>query len=175
MATKNIEEKVATAVEQVTPKKPRTFKQDDPILCRSVCPGWLGMDGKSGQYYVWENIGDVCEVEYGDLFAYKSRKSPYLYSPLIIIEDDELLENSRWKDIADFYKDQVYGKDDVDKILNTPVGQFKSVLKSLPNGLKRAVAIEAAERIENGTFDSIKKIKIMDEICDTDLASMVEF
>lgn len=174
MATKKVET-AAEVVEKTATKKPRVFKQDDPILCRSVCPGWLGMDGKSGQYYVWENIGDVCEVEYGDLFAYKSRKSAYLYNPLIVIEDEELLENSRWKDIAEFYEDKVYGKDDVNKVINTPILQFKKVLEDMPKGLQKAVCIEVAERIEAGTFDSIKKVKAIDEICGTDLSSMIEF
>lgn len=156
----------------VEPKKERVFKQTDPILCRSVTPGWLGVSGKSGMYYTFENYGDVTEIEYGDLFALKGRHSSYLYEPLFVIEDEELLENPRWADIAEFYNDKVYGMDDIEYILNKPVPAFKPALEGLPKGLMKALLVEVAVRIDNGTFDSMKKIKIIDEVCGTDFWKM---
>lgn len=171
-----VEAKEATAVETapvVEKKVERTFKQSDPILCRSVTPGWLGVPGKSGMYYVFSNYGDEAEIEYGDLFALKNTHSGYLYDPLFVIEDDELLENARWKDIAEFYTDKVYGMDDIDAVLNKPITSFKSALSSLSKGLLRATTVEVAKRIENGTFDSLQKIKIIDEVCGTDFGKMI--
>jgi hypothetical protein len=158
-----------------TVKKERTFAQTDPILCRSVTPGWLGVSGKSGMYYVFSNYGDETEIEYGDLFALKNKHSRYLYDPLFVIEDDELLENARWKDIAEFYSDKVYGMDDINDVLNKPNTTFKSTLKSLPKGLLKAVTVEVAKRIEDGSFDSLKKIQILDEVCGTDFGKMIGF
>ena len=149
-------------------KEPRKFEQTDLILCRSTTPGWLALYGKSGNQYVWYNVGDVCEVEYGDLFALKNRRSRYLYDPLFVIEDDELLEHPRWKDIATFYDENVYGMDDIEAILNLPNNSFKKHLTQLPKGLKKALTIEVAKRIEDGSFDSIKKVKVIDEVCGTD-------
>lgn len=157
----------------VEKKKPKTFSQSDPILCRSVTPGWLGVSGKSGMYYVFSNYGDEAEIEYGDLFALKNKHSRYIYDPLFVIEDEELLENPRWKDIAEFYSDKVYGMDDINIVLNKPITSFKSTLKTLPKGLLKAVTVEVAKRIEEGTFDSLKKIKILDEVCGTDFGKMI--
>lgn len=174
--TDNISKKIENTVEKSTTeekKKPRVFKQSDPILCRSVTPGWLGVPGKSGMYYVFANYGDEAEIEYGDLFALKNAHSRYLYDPLFVIEDDELLENTRWKDVSEFYSDKVYGMDDINIVLNKPNTSFKSTLKTLPKGLLKAVTVEVAKRIENGTFDSLKKIKILDEVCGTDFAKMI--
>lgn len=164
------EDKIEKEVFEEVPKKvqPRKFEQTDLILCRSVTPGWLGLYGKSGIPYIFSNFGDECEVEYGDLFALKNRRSRYLYDPLIVIEDEELLESPRWKDLADFYNDKVYGMDDIDYVLNLPFSKFEGALRSLPKGLLKALAVEVAVRIENGTFDSIKKIKVIDEVCGTD-------
>jgi len=122
-------EKVTNVAEEPTvkePKKkePRQFNQNDLILCRSVTTGWLGCAGKSGQYYVFENFGDECEIEYQDLFALKSRRSNYIYAPHFIIEDEELLENPRWADVAKFYEEEVYSVKDLDEILNLPVNVF---------------------------------------------------
>ena len=165
----------AVVVKEETPvvKQPRQFNQHDLILCRSVTAGWLGCDGKSGQYYIFENFGDQCEIEYQDLFALKQRRSTYLYSPLFVIEDEELLENPRWADIKKFYDEKVYTMDDINEILNIPASKFEEALKALPKGLAKSLQVEVAKRIENGTFDSLKKIKIIDEVCGTDFRSIL--
>lgn len=168
--TETVESPVVKTEEK---KKPKTFKQSDPILCRSVTPGWLGVPGKSGMYYVFSNYGDEAEIEYGDLFALKNMHSRYLYDPLFIVEDEELLENPRWKDLAEFYTDKVFGMDDINAVLNKPNTSFKSALLSLPKGLLKAVTVEVAKRIEDGSFDSLKKIKILDEVCGTDFGKMI--
>lgn len=180
------EEKVVEVVEEdkPTPKKRvvkeepvqkpvRQFNQNDLILCRSVTAGWLGVSGKSGQYYVFENYGDECEIEYQDLFALKSRRSNYIYAPLFVIEDEELLENPRWADVAKFYDTEVFSIQDVDEVLNLPVGSFENALKSLPKGLAKSLQVRVAEKIENGTFDSLKKIKIIDDVYGTDFRSII--
>jgi len=103
----------------------------------------------------------------------KQRRSPYLYSPLFVIEDDELLENPRWTDIQTFYDEKVYTMDDIEATLNIPVGQFENALKQLPKGLAKSLQVEVAKRIEDGTFDSLKKIKIIDEVYNTDFRSIL--
>lgn len=158
---------------KVEPKKPRQFNQNDLILCRSVTAGWLGVSGKSGQYYTFYNLGDECEIEYQDLFALKSRRSRYLYDPLFIIEDEELLENPRWADIKKFYDEKLYSMEDVDYILNLSPNKFKSTLETLPKGLAKTVQVEVAKRIEDGTFDSLKKINIIDEVFGTDFRNIL--
>lgn len=157
---------------KVVAPQPRQFNQNDLILCRSVTAGWLGVSGKSGQYYVFENFGDECEIEYQDLFALKSRHSQYIYAPLFIIEDEELLGNPRWKDIATFYDEEVFNQD-VDEILNLPASNFENALRQLPKGLAKTLQVKVAEKIENGTFDSLKKIKMIDEVYGTDFRSVL--
>jgi len=159
---------------KTAPKKEyRQFNQTDLILCRSVTAGWLGVSGKSGQYYVFENFGDECEIEYQDLFALKSRHSNYIYAPHFVIEDEELLENPRWADVAKFYDEEVYTLEDVDAVLNLPTSNFKSALQKLPRGLAKSLQVKVAEKIEDGTFDSLQKIKMIDEVFGTDFRSIL--
>ena len=140
-------------------KPVKVYDQHDLILCRSL--------------YVWHNTGDLCEVEYGDLWAAKASRSQYLYSPHFIIEDEELLEQPRWKDLKTFYDEKIYGLDNVDAILNVPTNQIRRVLEKLADGMKRAVAVRATILAESGELDSIKKIKIIDEVCGTDILSIL--
>ena len=155
------------------PKEPKQYNQNDLILCRSVTAGWLGVSGKSGQYYIFENVGDVCEIEYQDLFALKSRHSAYLFDPLFIIEDEELLDNPRWADLKKLY-DEMYTIEDVNEVINLPATQFKNVITQLPKGLAKTIQVEVAKRIEDGTFDSLNKINILDEVFGTDFKSIIE-
>jgi len=167
-------EKKVSAPKKVEPKKEvRQFNQTDPILCRSVTAGWLGVPGKSGQYYVFANFGDECEIEYQDLFALKSSHSNYIYGPHFVIEDEELLENPRWADVAKFYEDEVYTLEDVNAVLNLPITNFKSALEQLPKGLAKSLQVEVSSKIEDGTFDSLQKIKIIDEVFGTDFRSIL--
>lgn len=155
------------------PQEQKVYDQHDYILCRSVTPGKLFLTGKkSGMRYTWVNRGDVAEVEYGDLFAMKNSRSPYLYKPRIIIEDEELLEQPRWKEIKELYDNNYYDVD-IDEVLKVSTQNLRSVLTKLPEGLKRAVAMEVRKRVENGEFDSISRLKIIDEVCGTDIRSVV--
>lgn len=174
-AAKAVSNDVVTENEAVveTVKTPRKYEQTDLILCRSVTPGWMAAYGKSGMQYIFSNYGDECEIEYGDLYALKNARSRYLYDPLFVIEDEELLDNPRWKDIAEFYSEKVYGMDDIDHVLNLPNNKFKSSLSELPRGLAKAIAVEVAKRIENGSFDSLKKVKVIDEVCGTDFWTLM--
>lgn len=166
-----VEEEVVETKKEIK-KEPRQFNQNDLILCRSVTAGWLGVSGKSGQYYVFENFGDECEIEYQDLFALKSRRSNYIYAPHFVIEDEELLENPRWVDVKQFYDEKVF-QEDVDEVLKLPVQNFEAVLKQLPKGLAKALQVKVAEKIEDGSFDSLTKIKIIDDVFGTDFRSVL--
>ena len=172
--TESVETKKSEPKKPVESKKEiRQFNQTDPILCRSVTAGWLGVAGKSGQYYIFENIGDECEIEYQDLFALKSRHSNYIYAPHFVIEDQELLQNPRWADVAKFYDEKLYTNENIDEILNLKFNEFKKAIKELPMGLARSLQIRVSEKIEDGTFDSLNKIKVIDEVFGTDFKSII--
>lgn len=165
--------KVATEEAITTVAKAREYTAEDLIPCRSVTQGELLMPGKrSGILYKWFAMGDTIEVEYQDLLALNSSRSSYLYEPYFVIEDEELLSQNRWKGLGDIYK-KLYAEQDMDKILNLPPAQLKQMLLKFPDSYKRALAIEVATRIDRGTYDSINRIKVFDEVMNTDLMCLV--
>ena len=173
--TENIEEKMKLKKAEskiVEPVIEREYKGDDLIPCRSMTKGELIYVGKkTKEVYTWADYDDVTEVEYQDLLALKSPKSPFIFETLFIIEDEELIETAKWKDVKAIYE-QIYS-DDVPTLISMDTNKFEKVFPSLPNGLKRAVVTEVATQMEAGTFDSIQKIKLIDELCNTDLAAML--
>ena len=150
-----------------TTKAVRKFAPDEPISCRSITFGELLLTGpKSKLLYSWANYGDTTEVEYQDLQALKSTRSSYLYRPRFIIEDEELCE--QWsKDFKELYDGII--EVDVEDMFSLPLNQFKARLKKAPKGVQQAVKDIAGEKIMNGSLDSIKKIKAIDEILNTEL------
>ena len=173
-------ETVQTTVEEpkvvVTPvvevREPRVFNPDDRITCRSVTQGELLLPGKSGELYRWSAYGDEAYVEYQDLLALKSKKSQYIYNPLFVIEDEELLEDKRWADLNPIYE-KLFAIDNFDELLSLPIGKFTEIFKMMPAGMQKSVKIEVATRLEEGTFDSLQKVKAIDEICGSDLACLL--
>lgn len=172
-ATKTVATTENTTKETAPVKTTKKFEQNELIECRSLVQGTLFMPGKQSDIlYRWDGYGDVREVEYRDLYSLKSSRSPYIYDPCFQIENDELLEDPRWKDVKDLY-DNLYDASDINQFLALSPAQFKKALAEVPKGLKTAIKIEVATRLDNGTFDSIQKVRAVDEICDTELEKMI--
>lgn len=161
-----VREEVVTAT--VEKSAPKNYSDEDLIECRSITRGELILIGKkSKNKYVFANYDDTCEIEVGDLNALRASKSAYLYDPLFVIEDDKFVSQPKWKDIKKMYDENI--ANDINVILEKPLGEFKNILKNLPKGYKDALCDEVATRIRNDEFDSIKKIKAIDDICGTEL------
>lgn len=170
----NVQDVEVSEVEASTPAKktaPKKFAPTDTITCRSVCYGELILEGyKSKILYTWANAGDTADVEYQDLQALQSRKSTFLTAPLFIIEDEDLVK--QWSNMLKPIYDKIE-EEDFDKILALPVSKLKSKLKVLPEGMKTSIKSVAAAKIQSGEFDSISRIKAIDEILGTELKMMI--
>lgn len=80
---------------------------------------------KSGEVYTWEDYGDITEVEYQDLLGLKAKKSAFIFETLFVIEDEELLEDPKWKDVKSLYE-KIYSED-VDTLIDMNLDDFKRV------------------------------------------------
>lgn len=151
----------------------KEFDAEDLIKCKSITQGELLLTGKrSGILYRWFSVGDVIDVEYQDLLALNASRSKYLYGPYFVIENEELLEQNRWKPLKEIYA-KLYEAQDMDDILDLPPAQLKRALAKFPASYQQTLAIEVTTRIENGSFDSINRIKVFDEVLGTDLMCLI--
>lgn len=162
-------------VEEVkpTPKKVNKPKHDpsELILCRSVRFGELRLIGpKTRMPYSWANEGDVREVEYQDLVSWRALRHKYLFDPMIIIEDEDLVEE--WKaDLGDLYAK--LQDIDVKALFKLPQRQFIAQLKKLPSGMKTTVQNMAYSMIQDRTLYDLRIIDAIDEILGTELKMMI--
>lgn len=163
-----------TAVVEETKKEIRQYKASDLIPVRSITQGELLMSGKkSGILYRWSAYGDITEVEYQDLYTLKASRSGFVLKPRFIIEDEELLSQPQWKDIKALYEN-MFTTSDIDGVFKLTPQQLRKNLPQMSEGFIKAVLIEAANRIDNGTLDSLNKIKVFDDVCGSDLKCLIK-
>jgi hypothetical protein len=170
-----VEEVNETVVEVVVPEPKKVNKpkhdSNELIPCRSVRFGELRLIGpKTHMPYSWSNEGDIREVEYQDLVSWKALGSRYLFEPMIIIEDEDLIEE--WK--ADFGK--LYeGLQEIDlkAMFKLPERQFIAQLKKLPEGMKPTVQNMAYAMIQDNTLYDLRVITAIDAILGTELKMMI--
>ena len=160
--TKTTQKKVSKIVQ-------KTFNPDDEILCRSITGGELILIGKKTENkYRWANVDDECYVLYQDLQVVRS---DYLYAPLFIICDDELIKE--WSDIEELYSTLLSDNEIMEMLTLSPQVLKKNLLK-LPAGLLNHIKDIVGNMIANEQFDSVQRIKVIDEVLDTDFLSYVK-
>ena len=78
-------------------KEEKVFTPEDTIPCRSLISGGLYIEGsRSHILYSWADCGDVVDMEYRDLvYLVRTREDVNIYSPRIIIEDDDFVEQNK--------------------------------------------------------------------------------
>ncbi len=165
--TMTLEEALATPVEK-EPKaevRKKAFVSTDGIMCRSVTPGSLFVDGpKTGMTYIFSDYGDETEIEYRDLKAMVMTKSINVFGPRIIVDDADFI--AEMPQLSSFY-DKQYSVKDLKKILDLPINEMVSKIKELPVNAQNNLKTLAASAIEKGTIDSIRKIRALDELWGT--------
>ena len=169
-----IEDIVEEVKEAPKPKKVNKPKHDpsELISCRSVRFGELRLIGpKTRMPYSWANEGDYRDVEYQDLVSWKALHSPYLYEPMIIIEDEDIREEW-YADLGKLYDE--LEEVDLKAMFKMPMRQFVSQLKKLPDGMKTTVQNMAYAGIKDGTLYDLRIIKAIDEHLGTELMMMIQ-
>lgn len=159
-------------IEKVTKVVQKAYNPDDEILCRSITGGELILIGKkSGNRYRWANVDDECYVLYQDLQSLKVVHSSYLFEPLFLICDEELIK--QWTDIETLYT-TLLDDSEIRNLLQMSPQELKSNLLSLPKGLLNHIKDLVGNMIANEEFDSIQRIKVLDEVLDTDFLSYIK-
>ena len=163
-----------TTVEDNVERTPRKYEPTDMIMCHSVFPGQYYFSGpKTKVVYPFMASGDETPVEYQDLQSAMMAKKKSIMAPCIVIDDEELLEDPRWKQVKNVY-DTMFAIGDVDKLLSKPFATFKKEFEILPIGAKRKVMMEISTRVREGSFSEMNKIRLVDEACISNIAVLLQ-
>ena len=170
-AKKTVEAEVETPVVTKTPRK---YEPTETIMCHSIFPGTFLFSGpKSKIVYPFEAPGDENPIEYQDLLAAMMSKKKSIMAPYIVIDDEELLEDFRWKQVKQVY-DSMFAIKDMDKFLSMPYEAFEKTFNELPIGVKKNVMLEISARVRDGRFSEMRKIRLVDEACNSNIAVLLQ-
>lgn len=158
------ENDVTTETEKVEKKK---FKSDEMIPCVSITPGEMFYVGnKSNTLYTFANIDDVVEIEFRDLDYAARSKDAMMFKPRFIVQDADFV-------VLHPSLDKVYSSlhsaKDLKDILKMSPAQMEKTINSLPEGAKESIKTIAATMVDNGTLDSIQRVKVIDSIFGTEM------
>lgn len=170
-----VEEKVTeTKAVNTAPKvEKRVFKESEGIPCRSITQGGLYMEGaKTKMRYEWSDYGDITYVEYADLASATRVRSSYVFGPLFMIDDDDFIEE--FPQLKKFYTEN-YSISDLEVILSYPADRMVEEIQALPKSAIESIKVLAASSINDGSLDSVSKIKALDELFGTKLSLLAEF
>ena len=156
------------------PKAPakRKYNEDDLIPCRSITTGELLVEGmKSHALYRWAGYGYVENMEYRDLlYDLRSASNSFANKPCFIIEDEELVE--QFPKLIETYN-SLYTKGDFEELLKKDVATIKSVVPNLPKGARESLKSYVATQIRNGNLDSMNRVRALDEVFGTQMATLL--
>lgn len=172
---KSAQKKSASAdTEKTVAAAPKKYEPTDIIMCHSVFPGRFLFSGpKTKIIYPFEACGDENPVEYQDLLAAMMSKKKSIMAPYIVVDDEELLEDIRWKQVKKVY-DSMFAIKDMDKFLSMPFATFKKTFEKLPAGIKKNVMLEISARVRDGEFSEMNKIRLVDEACSSNIAVLLQ-
>ena len=162
---------VTDTVEEPVVKTKREFKDSDYILCRSVWTGGLNITCKSGGTYEFANYGAECDIEYRDLVYLIRKNSDHIFNPRFVILDEDFLE--LFPQVKRVYSN-MYSPTELHTILELPISQMKAEVEKLPDATRQTLLSLAATEIAKGRLDSIKKVKALSEIFDSDFNLLSE-
>ena len=160
-------EKPKTEEKPVAVAKKKQYQDNDKIPCFSITTGeYLYVGEKSGDLYTWLTDGDVVDVRYDDLVAAIRTKRPAIFKPRFIIQDEEFV--TQYPEIQEIY-DSLYSPEDLRQILELPPERLMNVIHGLPDGAKESLKYMAVKAIDEGSLDSVARVRVLDQIYGTDM------
>lgn len=167
-----VEVKEAPVNTETSKKAVKKFNPDDMILCQSICVGQTFVKGfKSGTIYTFEALGAEEYIEYRDLVAAVRSKDSILFKPFIIVLDEDFINEQ--KTLKSFYEN-MYTPEDFEEFFRLKPNQMVEALNNMPVGIRETIKSMAVGKIQDGVFDSVARIKALDDYFGTKMMLLTE-
>lgn len=161
----------------------KRLKLDDDVLLSvksNVFGRLIYINHKNGDEIQWEEYGEVQPLSVGDLRAMKAKQPDFFKENWITIIGIESADDDYDNvDISEIYDSlmisQYYQKsecpNDLNDIFNWSTDKIRETLPKMTSSVKTSIIIRANELIENGSLDSIAKVKTIEESLNCTLTS----
>lgn len=185
MAAKNTTTKKATASapktapaaevqkEPVAAPKSTVPKLDDSTLVivkSNVFGELLYINPRTGDRFIWKDCGDVQDLSVGDIRAMKGTQRVFFENQWVVLAgiDEAGYEDVSVEDIykslmlSQYYKN-IVDPDNYTEIFSWSLDKMKAVVNTMSSASKMNLVVAANTCIANGTLDSLKKIRTLEE------------
>lgn len=147
---------------------PKDIDQSQYIPVRNGFQGTLVYVSKrTGETFVWDKFGAEQDIELKELKNIKSSDKAFYENNWFMFDD-------AYKWVIDYLGLRQYYKhaldvDQFDDIFTLPPDELRTKLNALSDGAKGSVMYRASELIHNGEIDSIKTIRVLEDVLGVEL------
>lgn len=118
-----------------------------------------------GYSVIWRNYMDTQYIELAELMAMRSSDPMFFSENWIVIDDefehkDAVVQKLRIKNMYANTPNML----ELERLFVLPVDEMVHKIKSMSTSLKESVHLHAKEAVENGTLDSMKRIKAIENV-----------
>lgn len=158
----------------------KNIKLDDSVLInvKSNTYGTLiYVNSRTGDKTEWHGAGDVQQITMGDLRAMKGSQRAFFENQWIYVMG---VEDSDYEDVTpgDVYKmlmvsqyyKNVVDPDDFNRIFSMKPSEIKETVSMMSADAKLNLLVAVNTAIEDGDLDSLKKIKVFEEVLGRELS-----
>lgn len=175
---KSVTKKVAPiakqSIEETQPtlqrKKRIEIDRNEMIPCRSTVNGELiYISNRTKAKYIWEDFGVTLDLEMGELLDMNGSNRKYIHDGYIVVDDAEA---SEYLGLTKIY-DEIAHIDDIEVLFGKSAEDLLVVLPKLPKGMRESLATKARSMVEDGSLDSIGKIRAIESVLGVDLEDFI--
>lgn len=149
-----------------TPKRKTDIDRFEQIPVMNCTNGQVVfISKKTGAEYLWTNYGDVEYLEMQELISMRSGSRDFLHFPYLIVLDDNAVE---YLGLTKMYKNLI-DLENIENIFNLNLEEFKEIVEKAPKGLVHTIVSKAKLMHEQGTLDSVAKVKFLNQKFGTDI------
>ena len=168
------------SVKDDTKKKRIMFDDSAIILVKSNTFGHLiYINPRTGDRTDWMHFGDEQPITMGDLRAMRGTQNAFFSDNMIIISgvNDDRYPDAEPSDVYDALMVSKYYKylvdpDNFNSLFNMNENEIKERVHSMSQNARMNLVIALNTSIQNGTLDSVKKIRLFEELLGCELTDL---
>lgn len=155
------------------PVSTKRFRDTDMIPCRSVRGNRvIYASSRTGLVYDWPEFDAVVPVAYADLLNMYGSQSDYLYTPFILIEDEDLY--LQWQSrLVPIYADWL-DLSNPDSVFQQNDFMFEQFITNASKSMRELIVTTAVHLIKHGGDVTVRKLQIIDDVCGTALRELYQ-
>ncbi len=163
---KSLQEKETTEVVDKKPKRKVDIDRFEQIPVMNTTNGTLIYKSrKTGATYIWSDYGSIEYLEFQELISMRSGDKAFLNEPYVIVLDDDAVD---YLGLTKMYE-TLNKLENIEDIFSLRLEEFKDVIEKAPKGLIHTIVTKARQMHQEGTLDSISKVKYLNEKFNTDI------